>query len=343
MKRPPTSTPKADEHPFAPFVRILGRGKTLTRSLTVDEAERAMGMILDGRVLPEQLGAFLMLLRVKEEAPEEIAGFVRAARARFSLPADAAAIDLDWSSYAGKRRQLPWFILSALLLAENGVRIFMHGVDGHTPGRIYTRETLERLSIPVAATLAEASAQIRARRFAYLPLDRFSPVLGRLMELKPVLGLRSPVHTLARLLNPFGAPYVLQGIFHPGYRRIHIGAAALLGQPHLALIKGEGGEIERKPNKSGQIDCLHAGVEAQEEWPALLDDRAQPADETMDIDRLAAIWRGDVVDDYGAATIAGTAALALRLMERAASPAEADAKAKRMWEQRDRRHLVAAA
>ena len=54
-------------HPFARFVRILGRGKTLTRSLTAEEAEEAMGMILAGEARPEQIGAFLMLLRVKEE------------------------------------------------------------------------------------------------------------------------------------------------------------------------------------------------------------------------------------------------------------------------------------
>ena len=56
-----------EPHPFARFINILGRGKSLTRSLTVEEAEEAMAMILAGEVLPEQLGAFLMLLRVKEE------------------------------------------------------------------------------------------------------------------------------------------------------------------------------------------------------------------------------------------------------------------------------------
>ena len=128
-----------EPHPFAQYVRILGRGKSFQRSFTQAEAEAAMGMILDNAVEPEQLGAFLMLLRVKEETPEEVAGFVRAAKSRFSLPDPKPRVDLDWSSYAGKRRQLPWFLLSALVLAANGVRIFMHGTEGHTPGRVYTR------------------------------------------------------------------------------------------------------------------------------------------------------------------------------------------------------------
>ena len=59
-------------HAFAPFVRLLGRGKTLSRGLTAEEAERAMRMILAGEAQPEQIGAFLMLLRMKEETGAEI-------------------------------------------------------------------------------------------------------------------------------------------------------------------------------------------------------------------------------------------------------------------------------
>ncbi len=109
-----------EPHPFARFIKILGRGKSLTRSLTIEEAEEAMQMIVAGEVLPEQIGAFLMLLRIKEESGEEIAGFVRAVRASMKKPSSLPTVDVDWSSYAGKRRQLPWFILVTQILARNG-------------------------------------------------------------------------------------------------------------------------------------------------------------------------------------------------------------------------------
>ena len=83
-----------EEHQFAPFVRILGKGKNGTRSLTREEASEAMGMILDDQVEPAQLGAFLMLLRVKEEAPEELAGFADAVRSRYISHQDLQ-VDLD--------------------------------------------------------------------------------------------------------------------------------------------------------------------------------------------------------------------------------------------------------
>lgn len=77
------STPA--EHPFAQFVRILGKGKRGARSLTREEAREALGMILDGRVEDTQLGAFLMLLRHKEESSEELAGFTEAVRERLQV------------------------------------------------------------------------------------------------------------------------------------------------------------------------------------------------------------------------------------------------------------------
>jgi len=324
-----------EEHPFAQYVRIIGRGKNVGRSLRAEEAEAAMEMILAGQVLPEQLGAFLMLLRVKEETPEEIAGFVRAARTSFDLPKKPISVDLDWSSYAGKRRQLPWFLLAALVLAREGVRIFMHGAEGHTPGRMYTRETLLTLNIPVASSLAEASDQITAGNFAYLALEYLSPKLHQIIQLRSVLGLRSPVHTIARMLNPFAAPYLFQGIFHPNYMPIHQKAALALGQPRMAVFRGEGGEIERRPNKPMEVRTVIDGELGAEEWPAILPEPRQPKDEDMDTGRLTEIWNGTIADDYATAAITGTLAVALRLLGRAEDIADAELQAGELWRARD--------
>ncbi len=121
---------KDAEHPFAQFIRIIGKGKTGARSLTYDEAYQAFSMILRNEVLDVQLGAFLMLLRVKEESVEELAGFVQATRDQLQFK--PLQVDLDWSSYAGKRRHYPWFLLAALTLAKHGYKVVMHGASGHT-------------------------------------------------------------------------------------------------------------------------------------------------------------------------------------------------------------------
>ncbi|MCF6303060.1 MAG: hypothetical protein L3J13_07670, partial [Devosiaceae bacterium] len=68
-------------HPFAKYIAILARGKTKVRALTMEESEDAMGIILRGEAEREQIGAFLMLLRLREEEPPSIAVFTLAARA----------------------------------------------------------------------------------------------------------------------------------------------------------------------------------------------------------------------------------------------------------------------
>ena len=66
------------EHPFARFVATIGRGPGRSRSLDEAEAQEAMAMILAGEVEPEQLGAFLMLMRYRHETPAELAGLTLA-------------------------------------------------------------------------------------------------------------------------------------------------------------------------------------------------------------------------------------------------------------------------
>ncbi len=332
-----------EPHPFARFIKILGRGKTLTRSLTIEEAEEAMGMIVAGEVLPEQIGAFLMLLRIKEESGEEIAGFVRAVRASMKRPSSLPVVDVDWSSYAGKRRQLPWFILVTQILARNGWRVFMHGTEGHTAGRLYTREALARIGFPVAGGFSEAAAHIAERNFAYLPLEHISPKLAELIELRPILGLRSPVHTLARMINPFDAPCAMQAVFHPGYMKIHRDAALLLGMKRMSVFRGEGGEIERRPNKSCDVMTIMDGTLIEDRWPAILPDPRLTQDESMDLDRMEALWRGEVTDDYAVAAVTGTLAIALKTMGIDGDCESAQKHAEYLWSQRDRSRLAAVA
>src|SRR5690606_36104833 len=151
---------KNAEHPFAQFIRIIGKGKNGARSLSYEEAYQAFRMILNHEVEDVQLGAFLMLLRVKEESVDELAGFVQATRDQINFK--TLNVDLDWSSYAGKRKHYPWFILSALTLAKHGYKVVMHGAAGHTINRVYTEQVLEYLGYPICQSDLEVELQLQA-------------------------------------------------------------------------------------------------------------------------------------------------------------------------------------
>ncbi|MCK5727635.1 MAG: glycosyl transferase family protein [Methylococcales bacterium] len=324
-------------HPFAEFIKILGKGKRGARPLTQDEAYRAMKMIVNHEVKAEQLGAFLMLMRIKEETPEELAGFVLAVRESLNTP--EITVDLDWSSYAGKRRHLPWFLLSVLVLAENNIKIFMHGAKGTTDDRIYTEDALNTLNISAARSFKEVEAQLAQQNFSYLPLHYLSPVLNDIMNLRYLMGLRSPVHTLVRLLNPLNATYTLQGIFHPSYRDVHQHAAQLMGQKNMAVLKGEGGETEKNPDSECLIKSVDNGILTEELWSPLFSRRHLKSD-YLDPKQLLNIWQGTTQDEFAQATIIGTMAVALKVMKKVENQQQAQDVARYYWEKRDKQKFL---
>ncbi|MCW8885830.1 MAG: glycosyl transferase family protein [Motiliproteus sp.] len=324
----------ANEHPFAQYVRILGKGKKGSRSLTQEEAREAMALILEGQVRPEQLGAFLMLLRVKEESPEELSGFVRAVKAQMPVP-DELKVDLDWSTYAGKKNRLPWFFLSALALAESGVRVLMHGARGHTSGRIYIEDLLHVFGLKSSHNWLDAELELAHCNLAYVPIEMLSPVLAEVINLRPILGLRSPVHTLCRLLNPLDAAYRVDGVFHPAYGPMHQKTAKLLGQNNSVTIKGDGGEAEIKPDSDCTTQWVSDGEYVDDEWPRFFNQR-EVKDKDLDVQDLLRFWRGDIENSYGEAAVIQTMAVCLKLMGRASNVTEAVELAEGIWSDRNR-------
>ena len=288
-----------------------------------------MGRLREDKVEDTQLGAFLMLLRHKEESAEEMAGFTEAVRERLTAP--AIRVDIDWPTYAGKKRHLPWYLLAAKCLAQNGVRIFMHGGGAHTAGRLYSEQLLDALAIPLCRNWQSVNEALDTGNLAFMPLQDWAPHLQRMIDLRNTLGLRSPIHSLARILNPLGARCGLQSIFHPGYQSVHREASSLLGDNSI-VIKGDGGEVEINPDTLSHLYGTTAGVGWDEEWPALSAQRhVKPA--SLQPEHLLALWRGEVEDSYPQLALLSTMALALRGL---GTPREqAFEQAQRFWDNRD--------
>lgn len=286
-------------------VATLGRSPGRSRSLTRTEAADAMSAMLSGQAAPEAVGALLMLLRMKGETAEEIAGLASAAQA--ACPALPRAA-LDWPSYAaGRTRGLPWFLLSARLVAQAGYPVVLHGRNGSdetvrahlgaagivTPDADGAADTLERTGI------------------IYLPVEQFHPALFALLSLRGVLGLRSCINTVCRMLNPSGATASVQGVFHPSYRLLQADAARLLGWDALTVIKGAGGEFERHPAKAIMGFGLRDGASYETSYSATMSETVRLSDGPRPDATLATLWDGTTHDPFAEAVVIGTAALAL--------------------------------
>jgi anthranilate phosphoribosyltransferase len=335
------------ETQFAGFVATLGRGPGRSRALTRDEARTAFGMVLRNEADPLQVGAFLMLLRFRGEDAEEITGMVQAVRAHADLGGEGAGeagdrphgdqrqrdwrVDLDWPSYgAGRTRGAPWFLLAALALARSGVNVLMHGSNDFSSG-ISVEDGMAALGLQPAGDFARAAATLRANGFAYLPLRTMAPAVDRLLDMRRLFGLRSPVNTVARLLNPADALFGVDGVFHPPYIDVHLGVAERMGRRRLLVLKGGGGEAERVPLKpataaiwdreTGRQEMLLPAVEGLRPHPPVTDTPAG----------FAAVWSGEATPHTPLATIQATIALALLAMGRTADPVAAMDRAAAIW------------
>ena len=328
------SADSATLHPFARYLRLIGRGPSLSRPLTMAESQEAMTAILAGSAEPMQVGALFLLLRYRKETPEELAGFVRAAQ-RWWRPPPSPAAEIDWPSYADRHKQLPYFILSALLLAEAGIGIAMHGLTG--VGDATTPRVLRALGIEPASSIEDAARRVARERFAYLPIDRFCPPLLRLFAMRPVLGLRTPANSFCRELNPLAAPAQLQGVFHPTYIATHQEAARFLKQPKAAIFKGGGGEAQINPEKPCRVGLVEGERLAEETWAPLTPGERHPwREEPLDPAAVVALWRGEREAAAPAAAVIGTAAIALKLIGRAATQEAALDQARALWKGRSK-------
>lgn len=301
---------------LAPFVRIVAQGKGRARPLTLEEAQEAMSLILDQKAAPEAVGALLMVLRLRGETDAEIAGFTAALRT--SVEMHGLEADLDWPCYAaGRSRGAPLFLLAAKLVTQAGYRVMLHGANSHQSGIANVREAL-------------AATGILGDGLDYHPLSALSPVAQDLLGLRDTFGLRSCINTVLRMWNPSNAAATVQGVFHPSYRGLQATAADMLGQRHLTVIKGGGGEFERNPAKEIAVFGLRDGIHLRESAPALVDATRRLHQEDAPVD-LAALWSGSQRDPFAEATVIATAGLALWTLNAAPDIAAADRLAARLW------------
>lgn len=304
---------------LAPYIHAMGRGPGRARNLTAAEAEDAMHIILSGQADAHAIGALLMLMRYRGETPEEIAGFVRGLRT--ALPSLPQA-DLDWPSYAaGRTRGLPWFLLAARLVALTGQRVLLHGWNSHQADGADVRSALHLAGIAQAQSVSEAARLLDRYNITYLPLEHFGARTLELLRLREVLGLRSCINTVCRMMNPALAPAAVQGVFHPPYLGLQQAAGAVLGQRNLCILKGGGGEFERNPSKPVTLYRLTGHAPHETLLPPLLPEAQRLSDLPYPPQALTDLWSGALHDAFAESIVIGTAQAALIALGRSTDAA----------------------
>ncbi|HSV69106.1 MAG TPA: DNA-binding protein YbiB [Methylibium sp.] len=243
---------------IAQYLKEIGRGKEGARSLNDAQAEDLMGQVLDRQVSEAERGAFAIAMRIKGESTEELAGFTAAAAAR-SVALDATVLPVLLPSYNGARKLPNLTALLALLLAQEGVPVLVHGPE-RDPGRVTTHELFGALGLPVARDADDVHAAWRRHEPVFMPTAVLCPPLMALLDLRWTLGLRNPAHTVAKLLLPRDTPCLrVVNYTHPEYGSAHT-RFLQHSRAHALLLRGTEGEPVADPRRRPLLEVFIDGV-----------------------------------------------------------------------------------
>ena len=241
---------------IAHYLKVIGRGRDGARAIDRAQANDLMGQVLDGSVSDLEIGAFCLAMRIKGETPDEMAGFLDAVQARLNLVhahADTRVVVLP--TYNGARKLPVLTPLLAALLAREGLAVVVHGCATES-ARVTTQEVLAAMG---QAPLTEVRS-VQDGELVFVPTEVLCPGLKRLLDVRRVVGLRNPAHSLVKLMNPMAGDALLVGSYtHPEYAVSMANTWALTGARAL-LLRGTEGEVVADARRQPQIDAFAHGA-----------------------------------------------------------------------------------
>lgn len=234
----------------AAFVRKVGKGRTLLKSLDRAEAAAAFALLLRGAFTDAQAGAFLQALRIKELSPDELDGLLDAFRALQppfvpTLPAGGFVLNLASDT---QRKGGYASLLAAAALAREGLPVgvirsepvltgnrasweqtwnLVTGAAFHPPkSPRLPQDTPEASGEETAADAAGQGMGCEAgcdgehhppASLCVLETNDLMSALRSLRRIRAELGFRSCLHTAEKMLNPWAEKPLVLGISHRHY------------------------------------------------------------------------------------------------------------------------------
>lgn len=234
------------------------------RPLTRDEAAEAFGVLFDGAATPSQIGGFLMALRTRGEAVEEITGAAQAMRAKCNkVAAPEGAIDIVGTGGSGKKT-LNISTATAFTVAGCGVPVAKHG-NKAASSLSGAADALGQMGVNVmvgADVVEQALADIG---IAFMMAPMHHPAIKHVMPTRLELGTRTVFNILGPLTNPAGVKRQLTGAFSRAMIRPMAETLLALGSEKAWLVHGSDGTDELTITGVSWIAAVEDGAVVERE------------------------------------------------------------------------------
>jgi anthranilate phosphoribosyltransferase len=241
---------------------ILGQ-LTAGRDLTADQAGAAMAEILAGEATDAQIAAFIIALRMKGEAVEEVSGLVDAmmgAAAPIVLPAGPDPVDIVGTGGAPSRRlhALNVSTMAAIVAAGAGARVVKHG-NRRASSTSGSADLLEALGVVLELDGPGVAHCVVESGVGFCFARTFHPAMRHAAPVRAELGVPTVFNFLGPLSNPAGVQRQVIGVSDPRVAPTVVGVLARRGAPRAMVVTGHDGTDELTTTGTSTIHELREG------------------------------------------------------------------------------------
>lgn len=186
---------------------------SFSENLTQIEAEKALNLIMSGKVSEEQIAGFLTAMRLKGETVEELTAFVKVMRSK------AVKVDVDVKEAidlvgTGGDQSGTFNISTAasFITAAAGVPVIKHG-NRSASSMCGSADVLEHLGASIELGKEEVEQVFNETGMAFMFAPMFHPAMKYVMPTRRELGFRTFFNILGPMVNPAGVQRYVIGAF----------------------------------------------------------------------------------------------------------------------------------
>jgi anthranilate phosphoribosyltransferase len=240
---------------FKPYLAKVATGAALSR----EEARAAFDTLLSGEVTPAQGGGFLMALRVRGEALDEIAGAVEAMRGRMlrvNAPKNAMDVVGTGGDHSGSYNIST---LAAIIVAASGVPVAKHG-NRAASSRSGAADVLTALGVKIGLDPAALERCLAEAKLCFMFAQTHHASMRHVGPVRVELGTRTLFNLLGPLSNPAGVDRQLLGVFSEAWLEPLTQTLKDLGSRRVWAVHGSDGLDEMTTTGPTTVVALENGA-----------------------------------------------------------------------------------
>lgn len=240
---------------FKPYIAKVATGATLSQ----EEARAAFDALLSGEVTPSQAGAFLMALRVRGEALDEITGAAAAMRARMlpvKAPADAIDIVGTGGDHSGTYNIST---LAAFIVAACGVPVAKHG-NRAASSKSGAADVLSALGVTIGREPHTLERCLEQAGLCFMFAQTHHASMRHVAPFRVELGTRTIFNLLGPLTNPAGVRRQLLGVFSDVWIEPLARVLGQLGSQKVWVVHGSDGLDEITTTGETHVAAIENGT-----------------------------------------------------------------------------------